>query len=218
MRKEALFALAAVAVLFAGFPGCTERSTGGGYCPVEGYDVVIKELELLIKCNLTDDSIGSDAYLLVPTLVNASNVPVGMFRAVSPFHVNHTITTEMTPHGWCLNITPLPCYLELDFYCNVTNATYNTQQQAIISDRFYEGTPGISVWSEDGYGTVTTMVYCNKDVESLGYQYYRAETIGADSVMIDSFSTRPDGWNGHGWRTFSLGREIINDEPPLNDK
>ena len=218
MKKAITLALVVISVVLVGYCGCLERSDTGGYCPVEDTDVLIKEIALQIKCNLFNDIIDSGAYLLVPTLVDALGVPVGMGSVDSPFDIDHNITLEMTPNGWCLNITPMPCYLTIYFNYTVTNATFNTMQQAdAIDGRYYKDTPGLSIWEPDNYNTVFTKAYCNKAVSGLSYQYYRADTIGGFAFMVDEFSTWPDAW-GPGWDTPHVERSIDYLQPPLEDK
>ncbi len=173
-------------------------------------EVPITEIYIDVSVYLsTLDGNFNSTYVLVPTLVDNNFNPIGISNLDydSSSEYNYSVTQLNTQNGWCLNITPVPDLLRIYFNYTFPYATFNTNSEYDIENRFYENTPGISIWNDES-DSVISQFYCNEGTRSFHFSYYRDNSFIhrlSDIIDEDNDMSRPPGWN-----EFKLSRDVIS--------
>ena len=163
MSRHITEIIAVVLIIAIYFIGCVDNNNenddddASNNGNEEGRDILIEEIDTYIQISF-DQSIQGNVSVMFPTLVDENNQPIEITNLSSDD--NWSMRLQMSKYGWCINATLIPrpatpsqpapfFYQRMYFQYNFSGAKFNTGKKCDISDRYFEDTPGISIWEED---------------------------------------------------------------------
>lgn len=165
-------------------------------------------------------------YILIPILIGEDGIPYPMDEEYANERIEEFVnpTLEEREEGWFMNITFPSISGETRFGFRmlyeplpIGNGFYVTKDYP-IKDRYIEGTPGVSIWKQEG-DKVYTWIFVSQEVTRFNFAYSRGVDfdMGHTTTLSDTNWEQSEDVSGSGWFKIELDRVLRWGSPDRKD-